>query len=145
MEIAQKIADNGHDVDLELVKVGSILHDIGRSVTHGISHGVEGARILRQMNLEEFVPFAQNHLGAGISSEEAEDLDIPTKDYIPKTLEEKIVTYGDNLIRGDEVQTFEEGLEELREGLGPDHPSLRRFKELHEELKELGGSNNGLE
>ncbi len=138
-EIAENISEAGHDVDLELVKIGALLHDVGRSRTHDISHGVEGAEILRNHDLEKIAPFAENHLGAGISREEAEDLDIPTGGYLPESLEQKIVTYGDNLLCGDKVISFEEAREELREELGSDHPSLDRFREIHEELKRLGG------
>lgn len=139
LEIAKRISENGNEVDLDKVEIGALLHDIGRSRTHGISHGVEGEKILRERGLDEFAGFARNHLGAGIPSEEAEDLDIPTSDYLPATLEEKIVTYADNLIRGTEVISFREALDELREELGSDHPPLGRFKDLHEELRELGG------
>lgn len=138
MEIAEKIAKRGSEVDLRIVEIGSLLHDIGRSKTHDIDHGVVGAQILRERGLSKFAPFAENHLGAGIPIEEAKRLDIPTKDYLPSSLEEKIVTYADNLIRGKETQTYQEALEELREELGSNHPSLQRFKELHQELKELG-------
>ncbi len=137
--IAQRIVESGHHLNLELVKVGALLHDIGRWETHDISHGIEGARILRDKGLERIAPFAENHLGAGITAEEAEKLDIPKRDYLPNSLEEKIVTYGDNLIRGSEVQSFEDALEELRKELGPDHPSLERFKDIHQELQSLGG------
>ena len=126
-------------MDVELVRIGALLHDVGRSKTHGISHGVEGGRILRERGLSEFSAFAENHIGTGITAEEAEELGIPTKDYMPGSLEEKIVTYGDNLIRGGSVQTYEEAREELGEAVGPDHPSLKRFDELHQELKDLGG------
>jgi len=139
LEIARNISENGHEVDLELVEIGALLHDVGRSQTHDISHGVEGARILRERGHEELAGFAENHLGAGITAEEAKKLDIPTKEYLPNSLEEKIVTYGDNLIRGEEAISFEEALDELREDLGPDHPSLERFSKLHEEIKALGG------
>ncbi len=138
LKIAENIAKEGHDVDLNLVEIGAILHDIGRSKTHDISHGVEGAKILREKGLEEFAPFAENHLGAGISEKEAEKLNIPAKDYIPTSLEEKIVTYGDNLSQGKKIQSYEKALEELQEELGPNHPSLERFKDMHEELKKLG-------
>lgn len=142
LKIAENIAKEGHNVNLNRVKIGAILHDIGRSKTHDISHGVEGAKILKEKDLEEFSSFARNHLGAGITKEEAKKLDIPTKNYLPNSLEEKIVTFGDNLIRGDKVQSYKEALEELREELGPNHPSLERFKNLHEELKKHGGLEN---
>lgn len=139
VEIAGRISENGHEVDVDLVEVGALLHDVGRSRTHDISHGVEGAEILRERGLDELAKFAENHLGAGISSEEAEKLDIPARDYLPTSLEEKIVTYGDNLIEGSEVLSFGEAREELVEELGSDHPSLERFDRIHRELKSLGG------
>lgn len=139
IEVGRNISEKGYDVDLHRLEVGALLHDVGRSKTHDISHGVEGARILRERGVEDLAGFAENHVGAGVTAEEAEKLDIPTKDYMPESLEEKIVTYGDNLIRGEEVISFKEALEELREDLGPDHPSLERFEELHRELRELGG------
>ena len=138
-EIAQNISDAGHDVDVKRVKIGALLHDVGRSRTHGIDHGVEGGRILRDRGLTEFAPFAENHIGTGITAEEAEGLDIPTKDYMPGSLEEKIVTYGDNLIRDNEVQSFEEALKELEEKIGSGHPSIERFRGLHKELQDLDG------
>lgn len=140
VEVAQKISDNGHEVDLELVEVGSLLHDVGRSRTHGISHGVKGGQILRERGLDELVGFAENHLGAGITSGEAEGLDIPTKDYLPSSLEEKIVTYSDNLLKSYEVVSYQEALNELEEELGPEHPGAQRFKKLHEEIKRLQGT-----
>lgn len=139
VEIARNISDSGHEVDLEKVEIGGLLHDVGRSKTHGISHGVEGAKILRDRGLEEFAGFAENHLGAGIGEKEAKKLGLGERDYLPGSLEEKIVTYGDNLVRGDEIQSYEEGLEELREELGPDYPSVDRFINLHRELSDLGG------
>lgn len=139
VEIAEDISEKGHDVNVELVEIGAILHDIGRSRTHDISHGVEGRKILRERGLDELAKFAENHLGAGISSEEAKNLDIPTKDYLPTSFEEKIVAYGDNLIDGVEVISFEEARQELAEELGTNHPSIERFDDIHRELKELGG------
>lgn len=137
VEIAKKIQENGHEVDINLVEIGALLHDIGRSKTHDVNHGVVGARVLRDRGLEEFASFAENHVGAGIREEESKRLDIPPKNYFPNSLEEKIVAYGDNLLRGSEVITFEEALEEFREELGPDHPTVPRFKELHQELISL--------
>ncbi len=44
VEIASKISKkNNIDVDLNLVETGGLLHDLGRSKTHGIAHGIAGA------------------------------------------------------------------------------------------------------
>ncbi len=139
VEIAKKIKENGHEVNVQKVKLGAIFHDIGRSVTHDISHGIKGAKILKERELDEFVPFAENHLGAGITKKEAEKLGLPEKNYTPQSLEEKIVAYGDNLIDGKKIQSSKEALNELKEDLGKNHESIKRFKELHSQLKELGG------
>ena len=42
---ACEIASNFDDVDMELVRVGALLHDIGRSKTYSIEHAVIGKQI----------------------------------------------------------------------------------------------------
>lgn len=139
LEIAERISKNGHEVNLELVEVGGLLHDIGRCKVHDISHGIRGAEILRKRGLDQFACFAENHLGAGIDIDESENLAIPKGEYLPESLEEKIVTYGDNLVDGSEFISFEEAMDEMRRELGGGHPSLERFREIHRELSEFGG------
>ena len=46
---AMKIAANFKDADKDLIKKGALLHDIGRSKTHGITHAIEGAKIVREL------------------------------------------------------------------------------------------------
>lgn len=139
LEIAEKIKGNGHDVDLELVRIGAILHDIGRSVTHGISHGIEGARILKDMGLEGFTKFAENHIGAGIPRDEAKKLGLPPKNFLPKSLEEKIVTYADKLVFGHKSVQFEEAREQFKAQLGAEenHPAVKRLDALHAQIRSL--------
>ena len=52
---AMKIAANFKDADKDLIKKGALLHDIGRSKTHGITHAVEGAKIVREYGYPEEV------------------------------------------------------------------------------------------
>ncbi len=141
MEIAKKISANNFKVNLNLVEIGALLHDIGRSKTHEINHGIVGANILEKKGLEELAPIARNHLGAGISKEEAKKLGLPEKEFIPNSIEEKIITYGDNLIDGNEKQSYREAVKELEEELGPNHDGVSRFKNLHDELEKLGAFN----
>lgn len=137
--IAKRIRTRGYEVDLELVETGALLHDIGRSRTHGIRHGIIGAEILRRGGLGEFARFAENHLGAGIPSVEARELGLPAKDFMPKTLEEKIVVYADKLIKGQHGTSFKEATEWFKVKLGPNHPALQRFENLHIEIQRLLG------
>lgn len=90
-ELALAIKNKGYEVDVELVRLGGLLHDIGRSRTHGIEHGVVGAEILRELGFDEKLALiAERHIGAGITKEEAIELGLPPKDYLPITLEEKL-------------------------------------------------------
>ncbi|MCG2737504.1 MAG: TIGR00295 family protein [Candidatus Methanoperedenaceae archaeon] len=103
------------DIDIEIVYLGGLLHDIGRSRTHGIFHAVEGACIARENGLDEkLVNIIERHIGAGIPREEAADLGLPVKDYMPITLEEKIVAHADNLVSGKRVVSLDELVTGLR-------------------------------
>jgi len=98
-------------IDKRLVSVGALLHDIGRTQTQGIDHAVVGARILRELNkdndswMEKVALICERHIGGGITKAEAVRLGLPARDYVPKTTEEKIVSYCDNLVDEDETGT----------------------------------------
>lgn len=139
LDIAKKILGNGHDVDLNLVSVGAIIHDIGRSKTHDVTHGVEGSNILKSIGLEKLVGFTERHIGSGIPAEEARKIGLPYRDFMPKTLEEKIVCYSDKLIHGGRRISYGEAMKEFEEKLGPNHPAKGRFRELHAEIEGLIG------
>jgi uncharacterized protein (TIGR00295 family) len=119
--------------DVELVCAGAMLHDAGRSVTHGITHAVEGKRLLEERGLPgPVIDIVKKHIGAGILPEEAAILGLPPDDYIPRTLEEKIVAHADNLAEEGGVK-----------GLGPFLALLERInlpqvaeraRAMHEEL-----------
>ena len=123
------------EVDEELVFRGALLHDIGRSRTHGIKHAYVGAEIARSLGLDErIVRIIERHIGAGIPAEEAKNLGLPAKDFIPETIEEKIVACADNLIAHDRRMSIEEALKEFKERLGANHPAVERAKKLYEEV-----------
>ena len=133
--IAERLQKNGHNIDLKLVEIGALLHDIGRSKTHGVNHGVVGAKLLRSIKLpEELAKIAERHIGAGIPANEAKELGLPSRDFLPVTLEEKIVAHADNLIFGVEEKTIEESINLLEKNLGKNHPAIDRIRRLHEEL-----------
>ena len=55
LEIAGKLEKKGIKVDLKLVEAGALLHDIGRSKSHAVDHGVVGAKIAESEGLPEEV------------------------------------------------------------------------------------------
>ncbi|AXV39627.1 TIGR00295 family protein [Methanobacterium sp. BAmetb5] len=126
------------EVDMELVKTGALLHDVGRSQTNGIKHAVVGAELLKERGFSrEIVNIVERHIGAGISREEAKVLGIPPKDYMPLTLEEKLVAHADNLIHGTQEVDLEFVIKKWRNNLGENHPSIPKIIKLHSEITKI--------
>jgi len=124
----------GHD--RELVRKGALFHDIGRSRTHGIEHALAGVEIARSLAfLPALMSIIERHIGAGITADEAVRLGLPKKDYLPLTVEEKIVSYSDNLISGVREMPFYEALDRFKEILGPDHEGVELFRKQHAEIQ----------
>jgi uncharacterized protein len=130
VEIAAKIKANGIDVDLDFIETAAILHDIGRCKTHGIMHGIEGCKILSPY--PDYARVCERHIGAGIDHTEAVALGLPEKDYLPETLEEKIIAHADNLISGDKRVSINETIAHFEEKLGRGHPAVKRIQELND-------------
>lgn len=125
-------------LNLELIRAGALLHDIGRSRTHDIWHAVEGAKVARKRGLPvEIALIIERHIGAGMSKEEAQRLGLPPRDYFPVTLEEKIVAHADNLTSGKGKQKVADAVRLLRsQGLDA---AAERVLSLHRELSQLCG------
>ena len=143
VKFAEACEKKGLNVDVNLVEVGALLHDIGRSKTHGVNHVIVGVEIAKSLNLpESIVSIIERHVGGGINADEAKELGWPVKDYLPTTLEEKLVTYADKLIEGSRVVPIEKTLLNLSRELGENHPAIDRIIRLHEELFPLIGDLN---
>lgn len=95
-------------VDMDLVRVGSLLHDIGVYRQYGpsgeidhrtyVRHGVLGHELLRGLGFPEAVcRFCSCHTGVGISRGDilAQGLPLPVADYLPGSVEEELVLYAD--------------------------------------------------
>ena len=138
-DVAVKIAEKAN-ADIKIVEAGALLHDIGRSKTHGIMHGVEGVKIARKLGLPITINLIiERHIGAGIPKDEAVKLGLPEKDFIPETLEEKIVAHADNLIDDGKRQTVDVAVEKaLKQGY---KLFAERLISLHDELCDICGIN----
>jgi len=137
IEIANKARAAGHDVNLELVEIGALLHDFGRCRTHEIAHAVEGYRLARTRGIDpEVSEIIKRHIGAGISKEEARKLGLPEDDYFPRSLEEKIVAHADNLVKGTNRISIAERTAIMRKQEVPEN-IIQRVNKLAEEVEEL--------
>ncbi len=100
LEIANKIRKV--KVDKNLIEIGALLHDIGRSKTHGFRHALIGGKILRERGFPSILArICETHILGGLDKEDAKSLGLPSeKDFLPETLEEKIVCLADKLMAG---------------------------------------------
>jgi uncharacterized protein len=136
-ELALEIAQHQHNdmVDEALVLRGALLHDLGRARSHGIDHGFVGGELARELGLDErLVRILQRHVGAGITAEEAKELGLPPVNFMPETMEEKIVAHADNLIEDQKRTSIEAELSNVKAKLGESHPSIKRLIALHKEV-----------
>jgi uncharacterized protein (TIGR00295 family) len=107
--LATEFARKGMKVDVKAVEAAALLHDIGRTRTQTVMHGAEGADMVAREGVDEkVVEIIRRHVGAGISPDEAKLLGLPDFDYVPRTLEERIVCFSDKMVDLETVRPFEE-------------------------------------
>ncbi len=132
---AMKIAANFEDADEDLIRKGALLHDIGRSRTHGITHAIEGVEIAKRYGYsEDVLNIIERHIGAGITEQEAEKLGLPKKSYVPQTLEEKIVAHADNLISGSDEVDLDFVIKKWKRNIEDSTDNIERLIKLDNEL-----------
>ncbi len=135
--VAEAIA-SGLNCDMDLVRAGALLHDIGRSVDHSIMHAVIGAGIAEDLGLpSEVIEIIRRHTGAGLDDEDVREFVLPSGDYIPRTLEQKIVAHADNMVSDNKLVPHTRSVEKLM-SKGSDRGALR-IQDLHSELSEICG------
>lgn len=153
------------DVDREFVWNAAMLHDIGifrcdaPSIhCHGtepyIRHGIIGAAIMRELGYRNVVtssgqPLGGNvyqaianvcerHTGSGLTAKEIAErgLPLPHQDFLPVSLEEKLICYADKFYSKSGDPTSEKPFDRVRASMakfGPD--SLARFDTLTDLFK----------
>lgn len=127
------------------VYIAAMIHDIGvvkcnapeihaKGSKNYLLHGVEGELILLSHHLEKFASICSTHTGAGITKEEIieKNLPLPQRNFLPKTLLEKLICYSDKFFSKSHDLTKEKDLNIVmaqirRHGEGPE----KRFLELH--------------
>jgi len=145
LAVMRKARDLAHNitkvkVDIELVKIGALMHDIGRSVIHSMAHGPVGGDIIRKLGFkdsEKLAKVVERHLLAGLTIDEAKICELPERNYIPETIEEKIVCFSDKLLSGTRKVTIEKRFQRWIEKHGLNDflkKQINRAKILEEEI-----------
>lgn len=138
-DLAEAIASRISGCSTETAYTGGLVHDIGRTVTHSLFHAYEGGVIARKLGLPDILyEIILTHIGGGITEEEASVLGLPDRDYMPRTIESKVVSHADNLISGACRRTLENCLDTYSSrGL---LTAAERIRALHSELSEKAGA-----
>ena len=123
---------------MSLVHAGALLHDIGRSEDHSIMHAVIGSKIAEKLGIPvEVREIIRRHTGAGLDAEDVKEFGLPTGDYIPRTVEEKIVAHADNMVSDNRVVSHVYSVDKL--ATKGSYRGSQRIDDLHWELSELYG------
>ena len=135
--VAAEIA-KGFDADTELIIAGALLHDIGRAKDHTIMHANTGADMAERLGLpKELTDIIRKHIGAGLDDRDALEMGIPKGDYIPRTIEEKIVAHADNMVSDNRVVKHTHTVEKLT--AKGSARGAARVAALHAELSQMYG------
>lgn len=133
-------------VDVRFVENAAMLHDIGIFKTnapsilcHGslpyLCHGVAGKEILDNLGLPpEYGLVCERHTGSGITKGEivTNHLPLPPRDFIPLSLEEKLICYADKFFSKSGDPNREKSLPEIRKSMQKfGQEALDRFDALH--------------
>ena len=128
---ALAIADRHPELSLDrqFIEEAAMLHDIGfvRCNAPGIQcfgtepyicHGRIGADMLRAEGFPRHARVCERHTGAGITRSQiiAQKLPLPEQDFLPETMEEKVICYADKFFSKthlDEEKTIEQAIASL--------------------------------
>ena len=136
--IGSRLIEQGHRINMDLLEAGALLHDIGRTKSHKLDHAVVGCKIAAELGFpDDLINIIRNHIGAGIYKKEAAEIGLPYEDYIPETIEQKIVAAADNLALGHKLQTIEQFVNNLKQKGVTE--GAERSLDLHMELSEMCG------
>ena len=148
--LAKIMIQHGVKINTDLTIIGAILHDIGRTSMkkgdHPVKHGIYGEEIVKTLKFdgyEQIARFCTNHIGIGIKKEQASQIGLPERDYIPELIEEKIVTYCDNLVEYDRnkkiymINDKNYIIERMEKDISEEHS--KETKEFMEKLELLAG------
>jgi uncharacterized protein (TIGR00295 family) len=121
LAVAEASAKVGHllakkrSVDYSFLWSAALLHDIGRYITHDpLLHGVEGYKLLSGLGHEKEAYVCASHILFGLNAAEAMQIGLPNRDFIPRTIEEKLVPLVDYLIEYDQPTTLDNRFSSLR-------------------------------
>ena len=139
IELEEKI--KLREVDMDLIEIGSLLHDIGRCKTHGFNHALIGGKLIRERGLSErLAKICETHILGGLDKEDAKQVGLPERDFLPQTLEEKIICLADKHIAGTKEVSIEQRFEKWFNKYGKTQILIKakeRIEKIQREIEDL--------
>ncbi len=130
------VLERKNTIDRSFLQSAALLHDIGRHVTHDpILHGIEGYRLLKKLGHEKEAHVCASHILFGLSAAEAVQLGLPERDFMPRTLEEKLIPLVDYLIEYDQPTTLERRFSSLRKRNAANSFFIDRLERAHKSAR----------
>ncbi len=128
-----RVLEKNRSIDRSFLWSAALLHDIGRHMTHDpLLHGVEGYRLLSMLGHHKEAHVCASHILFGLNAAEAMRLGLPDRDFVPRTIEEKLVPLVDYLIEYDKPTTLDLRFSSLRERNRGDTFFLERLDRAQE-------------
>lgn len=145
-----KIAANHPELKLDVtfLEEAAMVHDIGIFLTdaesiccHGsapyLCHGYLGAELMRREGYERHARVCERHTGTGLTRAtiEERDLPLPHRDFLPETMEEKVICYADKYYSKTHLnkeKSYEKVLDSLQKYGEQGVITFREWKETFE-------------
>ena len=109
------VLERRYAIDRDYLWSAALLHDIGRCVTHDpIMHGVAGYNLLMKLGHAREAFVCASHILFGLEASEAVQLGLPARDFIPRTIEQRLVPLVDLMTEGDRPVTLDQRFSSLR-------------------------------
>lgn len=155
LESAMKVTDL--NPDLEFIEQAAILHDIGIYNTNSpalgctgqhpyILHGVLGRKILEQNGLPKHALVCERHVGVGLTIRDIheESLQLPIREMVPVTIEEKLICYADKFFsKNNTGETRGKTIRAITRSLKPyGDDKVKRFLSWHNRFHTNTGHSN---
>ena len=105
--------------DTTFIREAAMLHDIGIFLCNApkiycfgnepyIRHGFLGGQLLREEGLPRHARVAERHTGSGLTRQQIlrRNMPLPIQDWIPETIEEKVICYADKFFSKSKPDTI---------------------------------------
>ncbi len=141
--LAETYADifgDKYAIDKDFVRTAALLHDIGRYKTHDpILHGLEGYRLLSEMGHHREAFVCASHILCGLDKTEAVRYGFPQRDFMPRTIEERLIPVCDCLAEVDRPTTLAKRVSSIKRRYEWDEQFLRKIDKAAERVGKFIG------